>query len=269
MLFDVGFNFVDLLTFQNLLYIVVTIGIIFVTLIVEYVLRRTLTSYSKRIGLSGHVENILRIFLRIIVAFAGISAILQYLGVGMDWLFSLSALAGAAIGFASTQTVGNFLAGLYLMITRPFEIEDYVKIGDIEGEVMNISINYTKIYNPTYNYIEISNRKVLDSNIKNYMSEDDLLDYSFEIGFPHSDKISNRLIIERCILPGIDEFYEEYRDLLPKKPEYGMSQMTRLERSFLIRIFFPKGKTKEFYDTQPLLMEEIVNLWDKLKTESI
>lgn len=269
MLYDVEFDLIDLLTFQNLLSIGVTLAIIIVVFIAEYILRKLLSRHSERIGLSGHVENILRLSLRVIVAFAGIAAVLQYMGLGVDWLFSLSALAGAAIGFASTQTVGNFLAGLYLMISRPFTIQDYVKIGDIEGEVTNISINYTRIYNPTYNYVEIPNRKILDSNITNYIDHGKVMDYSFEMGFPHSDVIYNRLIIERCILPGIESFYKEYKGLLPKKPEYGMSSMTRLERTFFIRLFFPKGKTKEFYDTQPLLMERIVNLWDKLKTEKI
>ena len=43
-----------------------------------------------------------------------------------------------------------------------------MKIGDIEGEVREITINYTKIYSPTYNITEIPNRKVLDSTILNY-----------------------------------------------------------------------------------------------------
>jgi hypothetical protein len=92
-----------------------------------------------------------------------------------------------------------------------------------------------------------------------------MLDYSFEVGFPHSEKISNKTIVEECILAGIEDFYREYKDLLPRKPEYGMSGMTRLEKSFLIRVFFSKGMVTEFYDTQPLLLEKIVNRWDKLK----
>jgi hypothetical protein len=68
-----------------------------------------------------------------------------------------------------------------------------------------------------------------------------MLDYSFKVGFPHSEKYSNKEIVEECIQLGIDEFYREYKNLLPRKPEHGMSDMTRLERSFLIRIFFKKG----------------------------
>jgi small-conductance mechanosensitive channel len=235
-----------------------------VTILVDQVLRKVISNYASCTGLSQHVINILKLIIRVLVAITGIVALLQYIGLGLDWLFGLSALAGAAIGFASTQTLGNFLAGFYLMISRPFSIQDYVNIGDIEGEVREITINYTEIYDNTYNLVEIPNRKVLDSNITNYTTIDSMLDYSFKVGFPHSQNYTNEEIVEECIQPGIEEFYREYKNLLPKKPEYGMSDMTRLERSFLVRIFFKKGMIKEFYNTQPILLYKIVNKWDEL-----
>ena len=127
------------------------------------------------------------------------------------------------------------------MISRPFMIRDYVKIGDIEGEVQEITINYTKIYSPTYNITEIPNRKVLDSTILNYSGKKNIIDYSFQMGFPHLENITNKELIEECIMPAVEEFYEKHKDLLPKKPELSMSKMDRLERGFMIRSSFQKG----------------------------
>jgi hypothetical protein len=70
--------------------------------------------------------------------------------------------------------------------------------------------------------------------------------------------------IVKCILDGIEVFYGEYEALLPRKPEYGMSEMTRFERVYLIRVFYHKEMVTEFYDTQPLLMEKIADRWDKM-----
>jgi len=176
-------------------------------------------------------------------------------------------LTGAAIGFASTQTVGNFLAGLYIMISRPFMVRDYVKIGDVEGEVREITINYTKIYTPTYNITEIPNRKVLDSIILNYSGKKDIIDYSFKMGFPHLENRTNKQLIEDCIKPTIEKYYEKYKDVLPKKPEASMSCMDRLGREVNIRMFFPEGRINEFYDLQPELMRDIVHCWDKFKAQ--
>ena len=258
-------DFPDLFSLENLLLIVSVAIIILITVIADRLVRGVISKYSKRVRLQEHAENILRLIARLVIVAVGVVALLQHLGVGVEWFVGLSALTGAAIGFASTQTVGNFLAGLYIMISRPFMVRDYVKIGDVEGEVREITINYTKIYTPTYNIMEIPNRKVLDSTILNYSTKKGTIDYSLQIGFPHSENITNKELVAECIMPEVEEFYNKYRDILQKKPELGMYKMTRLERGFLIRLFFPKGKIKTFYDIQPELMQNIVNSWDVYK----
>jgi len=146
-------------------------------------------------------------------------------------------------------------------------VGDYVKIGDIEGEVREITINYTKIYTPTYNITEIPNRKVLDSTILNYSGKRNIIDYSFQMGFPHLENVTNKELMEECIMPVLEKFYNKYRDSLSKKPELSMFKMDRLERGFLIRIFFQEGKIDTFYSIQPELMQNIVNSWDAYKAE--
>lgn len=129
------------------------------------------------------------------------------------------------------------------MITRPFVVRDYVKVGDVEGEVREITINYTKIYTPAYNFVEIPNRKVLDATILNY-PKGNVIDYTFQMGFPHD--LTNKELIEKCIAPALEEFYEKYKDMLPRKPEFGMFKMDRLEREFSIRTLLPEGKIETF-----------------------
>jgi hypothetical protein len=91
-----------------------------------------------------------------------------------------------------------------------------------------------------------------------------MIDYSFEVRFPHDPKIDNKEIVEECIRPAIEEFHEERNEILPRKPEFGMSSMGFRERGFLVRVFFRKGHSKDLYDHQPLLLEKIVYNWDSL-----
>ena len=255
------------LTTDNLVLAGIALIIVVVAFVLDKLIRRAISQYGKRLDLEPHAVNILKLIARIIVFASGLVAILSLFGASMDWFIGISALTGAAIGFASTQTVGNFLAGLYLMISRPFMVRDYVKIGDVEGEVKEITINYTKIYTPTYNITEIPNRKVLDSIILNYSGKKDIIDYSFKMGFPHLENRTNKQMIEDCIKPTIEKFYEKYKDVLPKKPEASMLTMDRLGREVNIRMFFPEGKINEFYDLQPELMRDIVHCWDKFRAE--
>ena len=130
-----------------------------------------------------------------------------------------------------------------------------------------ITINYTKIYTPTYNITQIPNRKVLDSIILNYSGKKNIIDYSFKMGFPHLESKTNEELLECCIQPTIDEFYKKHKDALPKKPEASMSNMGRLGRELVVRMFFPEGRINDFYDLQPALLQEIVNNWDTFKTK--
>ncbi len=254
--------FLGFLSMDNLIFIGTALLIVLLTIIVDRLLRRAINRYANRVNLDPHASNILKLIFRIVVFSGGIIAFMTLFNIGTDWFFGISALTGAAIGFASTQTVGNFLAGFYLMIARPFMVSDYVRIGDVEGEVREITINYTKIYTPTYNITEIPNRKVLDSIILNYSGKKNIIDYSFPVGFSHQKNLINSELLEECIKPAIEKFYKKHNRLLPKKPEASMSKMDRLGREVMIRMFFPEGKSDSFYDIQPELLQEILNSWD-------
>jgi small conductance mechanosensitive channel len=231
----------------------------------DKLVRRAIGRYAKKIHLDPHAENILKLVSRIFIFAVGAIVLLSVLGIPTEWFVGVSALTGAAIGFASTQTVGNFLAGFYLMISRPFMVSDYVQIGDAEGEVQEITINYTKIYTPTYTLTEIPNRKVLDSTIINHSCKQNLIDYSFPVGFPHSDSITTQMLVEECLHPTLKRFYKKHRTILPKKPILSIFKMNRLEKSFLIRLFFPEGLIDKFYDIQPELLQDIASNWDSYK----
>lgn len=248
----------NLITSENLVTIVSVLIISVVAFILDRLVRRAIVQYAEG-RLDTHIENSLKLLVRIIIFVITLLILLQVFGAQAEWLVSVSALGGAAIGFASTQTVGNFLAGVYLMLSQPFKVNDYVRIGDIEGEVQEITVNYTKIYTPTFNIVEFPNRRVLDSVIHNF-SDGDIIDYSFTLGFPHD--VTHQELIEECFIPAIDQFHEKYKQFLPRKPEFGLSKMDRLGREFSIRIHFPERNMDIFYNLQPELVGEIVNRWD-------
>lgn len=242
--------------------------------VADRVIGRAIKRYSKRIGLVKHIENMFKMIARIVIFATAITIILPIFNIDTGVILSVSALSGAAIGFAATQTVGNFLAGLYIMISRPFSVSDYVKIGNVEGQVREITVNYTKIYVPTHNLIEIPNKQVLDSQILNY-SKKDIVDYTFRVGFPPvlPQDITNAELIENCIAPVIDSFYDRHKEVFVKKPELTISTdymgymgsvgLDRLQRTFAVRVLFKQKDVENFYDLQPELLNEIIKKWDE------
>ncbi len=265
---------IDFVTSENMILALKVVIVLVGAIVADRVVGRAIKRYSKRIGLVKHVENIFKVMARIVIFATAITIILPIFKIDTGVILSLSALSGAAIGFAATQTVGNFLAGLYIMISRPFTVSDYVKIGDVEGQVREITVNYTKIYMPTHNLIEIPNRQVLDSRILNY-SKKDIVDYTFRVGFPPTlpGDITNTDLMQDCIAPVINSFYERQKKMFVKKPELtiatdymgymGSVGLDRLQRTFAVRVFFKEKDVEAFYDLQPQLLNEIIKKWDE------
>ena len=264
----------DFVTFENTTLALKVLIVLVGAIVADRVIGRMIKRYSRRIGLVEHIENMFKVTARIVIFIAAITIILPIFKIDTGVILSISALSGAAIGFAATQTVGNFLAGLYIMISRPFTVSDYVKIGDVEGQVREITVNYTKIYMPTYNFIEIPNRQVLDSRILNY-SKKNIVDYTFRVGFPPTlpGDITNTELMQDCIAPVINSFYERQKKMFVKKPELAVATdymgymgsvgLDRLQRTFAVRVFFKEKDVEAFYDLQPQLLNEIIKKWDE------
>ncbi len=126
-------------------YIIPLILYLGLALVLLWILSSFLKALKK--NFSESVVNTLNVIGRMIIIPFCVIAYLNNFPTFQGTLIGIAAIVGAAIGFASTNTIGNLLAGLYMLITRPFIIGDYIIIGglDIEGVVTEISINYTTI----------------------------------------------------------------------------------------------------------------------------
>ncbi|HUW90631.1 MAG TPA: mechanosensitive ion channel domain-containing protein [Candidatus Nanopelagicaceae bacterium] len=80
----------------------------------------------------------------------------------------LTGAISTAIAFASSGIFSNFFSGIVIMLIRPFEVDDLVKIEGDKGIIR--AINLTKVKLETFDniIIEKSNGQVLSSKIVNY-----------------------------------------------------------------------------------------------------
>jgi small conductance mechanosensitive channel len=95
-------------------------------------------------------------------------AILGYFGVETTSFAALVAGAGVAIGAAWSGLLGNFAAGLFLLVLRPYKIGEYVSVGSVEGTVLEIGLFGTSINTPDNVKTIVGNGKIMGSDIKNF-----------------------------------------------------------------------------------------------------
>lgn len=73
-----------------------------------------------------------------------------------------------AVGFAAQTSVGNLIAGIFLIIDRPFEVGDHVQIEDKHGHVESISLMSTHIRTFDNQLVRWPNEFVLQAMIINF-----------------------------------------------------------------------------------------------------
>ncbi|MBP0444394.1 mechanosensitive ion channel family protein [Roseomonas sp. SSH11] len=86
-----------------------------------------------------------------------ISASIAFPSVSAADLFNLLGIGGVAIGFAFRDVLQNLLAGVLILLTRPFRIGDQIRHGEQEGTVEDIWVRATVLR--TYD-----NRRILIPN---------------------------------------------------------------------------------------------------------
>lgn len=235
-------------------------------LVVIYFSYKAVLNVLKRrgsdLGLEPHVVNALRLAVRVVAIIVSSTAILTIFDLPADLFVGTSALLGAALGFGSSQTINNVVAGFYVLLSQPFKVEDYVKIGELEGQVEEIAINYTNLYTPTFNLLKVPNTQVMNSRILN-LTHEGVIKYTFTIGFSHDFTEEN--VMNRIITPAIDEFCKVCNIDGIRRPEAYLDTANRLEKVYLIRLFIPKGEASTLYRLQPQLMQLIMANFDALK----
>ena len=110
------------------------------------------------------VTRAVRIF---VIALFAVMA-LQNLGVELLPLIAGVSIAGAGIALAMQGVLGNVVAGLTIIFTRPFRIGDYVSIVKEEGEVLDIRLFTTTLGHPDLSRVVIPNRKIVGEILHNY-----------------------------------------------------------------------------------------------------
>ena len=128
------------------------------------IMQRVLTARNFDPTLQRYIANILAVVLNIVL----VVAILGYFGVETTSFAALIAGVGLAVGAAWSGLLGNFAAGAFLIIFRPYKVGDYVVAAGVEGTVTEIGLFNTTITSPDNVQTIVGNGKVSSDTIKNF-----------------------------------------------------------------------------------------------------
>jgi small conductance mechanosensitive channel len=120
----------------------------------------------------NHVDPTLSSYLCSMVAVALnvtlVLGILGYFGIQTTSFAALLAGAGVAIGAAWSGMLGNFAAGAFMLVLRPFKAGDFVSVGGVVGTVKELGLFGTTVVTPDNVMTVVGNGKIFGDTIQNF-----------------------------------------------------------------------------------------------------
>ncbi len=94
--------------------------------------------------------------------------VLQYFEINVTGFAAVLAAVGFAVGMALQGTLGNFAAGVMLLMFRPFKVDDYIVVAGTEGTVEEIDLFTTRLNALDNRHLIIPNGEIFGSLLENY-----------------------------------------------------------------------------------------------------
>ena len=137
------------------------------------------------------IFELLARFAGFIVFATAIVIALDLLGVNVMPFIAGAGVAGVAIGFAAKDTLSNLIAGILLIIDRPFEVGDRIEVwraptkSSTWGDVIDIGLRATKIRTTDNIVIIIPNNEIMLRDIINYTTITEKIRVRIDIGIAY------------------------------------------------------------------------------------
>jgi small conductance mechanosensitive channel len=185
-----------------------------VALVIFYLgikISKKISNVFKKLLNKKDVEQTLISFLGNIVYYALFAAVvimaIGQLGISITSFIAVLGAAGLAIGLALKDSLGNFAAGVMLILLRFFKIGDYVELAGTSGTVEAVNIFNTQLLTPDNQRIFVPNSHIISGNITNVTANptrrlDLTIGISYEDDIAKAKKvIADILSAEKRILP--------------------------------------------------------------------
>lgn len=141
-------------------------------LVAGYLIGRWAATWLERalrhLDMEPPVRNLIVRIVRVALSMLFIIMALQNLGVELLPLVAGLGVAGAGIALAMQGLLTNLVAGITIILTKPFRVGEYIGIVNEEGAVDGITLFHTTLSHPDRSLVVIPNRKIAGEILHNY-----------------------------------------------------------------------------------------------------
>jgi MscS family membrane protein len=185
--------------------LIVSALILSFTLATGSALVRLIERFGEQHTLPFAVAGVSRTLARAFVYSIGLMLLLRFLGINTTPFFTALGFGSLALALSLQDTLGNFFAGLHILMERPIAVGDLIRLNDKEeGTVTDIGWRTTRIVTGLGSTLVMPNKSITTGHVLNYSSPDARVKVSIPIVL-HLEADAERagLIAVECAL-GVD-----------------------------------------------------------------
>lgn len=176
---------------SSLIWLIIgAIGIIIASVLVSYIINRTLViRLSRQMKMDRGIEFAIQKVTQYVLVGIGIYTAFAFVGLPVSAFAGIFALLSVGIGFGLQNITANFISGIILLIERPIKVGDRLTVGEIWGDVSRINLRTTIIQTPDNMSIIVPNSKILDDQIINWTFGDPRIRIKIPVGVAYGSDI--------------------------------------------------------------------------------
>lgn len=157
------------LKYFNILFIILATFFIlkFIANLISFIVEVYLISKSKDTGKIKNLKGIL-VILKVIIWGLGFILILDNLGYKISAVLAGLGIGGIAVALAAQTILGDLFSYFVIIFDKPFEVGDFIIVGDAMGTVETIGIKTTRVRSISGEELIFSNSDLTNSRVKNF-----------------------------------------------------------------------------------------------------
>jgi small-conductance mechanosensitive channel len=143
------------------------VSVIFIQAIVRYAIETHIARQAADTGRDKALRGFLSI-VGVVIWALGIVFLLDNLGFKISTVIAGLGIGGIAVALAAQSILSDLFSYFTILFDKPFEIGDFIIVGDSMGVVEYIGIRTTRISSLGGEQIVMSNKDLTDSRLRNY-----------------------------------------------------------------------------------------------------
>lgn len=156
------------------------------------------------------ISLITKIVKALIIVFFLIMALGQ-IGVQVTPLLAGIGVAGVGVSLAMQGLLGNVVAGLTIIFTKPFTIGEYIEVLGVYGQVIDISIFSTVLLHADASHVVVPNRKIVGEILHNYGK---IRQLDIAVGVSYNTDLQYAIETVREVLKSIERILQDPEPLI-------------------------------------------------------